>query len=174
MSRIDVVLAVVVGLFAIRGFWRGFAREIFALIGLVGGVAVAGTYYFDAAVMLPPEVPEIARPTIGFLGIFVAVLLAAKIVGLLVQRLLGLVLLSPLDRIGGVLFGAAKGVAVIALGVIVVRAVTPPHALERLCADSVLMRPLLEITDPGDAAATLRHLPDPLPAPAPTATATGV
>lgn len=174
MSRIDVVLAVVVGLFAMRGFWRGFAREIFALIGLVGGVAVAGTYYLDAAGMLPPEVPEIARPAIAFLAIFVAVLLAAKIVGILAQRLLGLVMLSPLDRIGGVLFGAAKGVAVIALGVIVVRAVTPPHALERVCADSVLMRPLLEITDTGDAAATLRHLPDPLPAPAPTSTATGV
>ena len=39
MNRIDVVLAVVLALFALRGFWRGFSREIFALIGLVGGVA---------------------------------------------------------------------------------------------------------------------------------------
>lgn len=170
MSRIDVVLAVVVGMFAIRGFWRGFAREIFALIGLVGGVAIAGAYYPDAAMMLPPEVPEIARPAIGFFGVFAAVALAAKLVGLLVQRLLGLVLLSPLDRIGGILFGAAKGAALIALGVIVVRAITPPHALERACADSVLMRPLLELTDDGNAASVLRRLPDPVPAPTPTAT----
>jgi membrane protein required for colicin V production len=173
MSRIDVVLAVVVGMFAIRGFQRGFSREIFALIGLMGGVAVAGAYYPDAALMLPPEVPEIARPAIAFLGLFVAVWLAAKLVGLLVQRLLGLVMLSPLDRIGGIVFGAAKGVALIALGVIVVRTVTPPNALERACADSVLMRPLLEFTDDGGAAATLRRLPA-LPVPAPTPTATGV
>lgn len=170
MSRIDVVLAVVVGLFAVRGFWRGFAREIFALIGLVGGVAIAGAYYPDAAMMLPPEVPDIARPAIAFLGLFVGVALAAKLVGLLVQRLLGLVLLSPLDRIGGILFGAAKGVALIALGIIVVRAVTPPHALDRACADSVLMRPLLDLTDDGNAASVLRRLPDPVPAPTPTAT----
>lgn len=174
MSRIDVVLVIVVGLFAIRGFWRGFTREIFALIGLVGGVAVAGAYYPDAAVMLPPEVPEIARPAIGFLGVFVAVALAAKLVGLVVQRILGFVLLSPLDRLGGILFGAAKGLALIALGVIVVRAVTPPHALERACADSVLMKPLLDLTDDGVAAPPVRRLPDPIAAPEPTATPTGV
>ena len=40
MNRIDVVLAVVLALFALRGFQRGFSREIFSLIGLVGGVVV--------------------------------------------------------------------------------------------------------------------------------------
>lgn len=169
MSRIDVVLAVVLALFALRGFWRGFAREIFALIGLVGGVAVAGAYHPDAALMLPPEVPDIARPGVAFLGIFVVVALAAKLAGFLVQRLLGLVMLSPLDRLGGIVFGAAKGAALVTLGVIVVRAITPPDALERACADSVLMQPILELTDDGGTAAALRHLPDPLPSPSPKA-----
>lgn len=169
MSRIDVVLAVVLALFALRGFWRGFAREIFALIGLVGGVAVAGAYYPDAALMLPPEVPDIARPAVAFLGIFVVVALAAKLAGLLVQRLFGLVMLSPLDRLGGVVFGAAKGAALVTLGVIVVRAITPPDALERACVDSVLMQPILELTDDRGAAAALRRLPGPQPSPSPKA-----
>ncbi|MCC6765994.1 MAG: CvpA family protein [Deltaproteobacteria bacterium] len=174
MSRIDVVLAVVLALFALRGFWRGFSREVFALIGLVGGVAAAGVYYPDGVAMLPPEVPEIARPALAFLGIFLAVALAAKLAGLLVQRLLGLVLLSPLDRLGGVVFGAAKGAAVLTLGVIVVRAITPPDAIERACADSVLMQPILEITDDGHAAPPPRHLPDPLPQSSPSPAAEGV
>jgi membrane protein required for colicin V production len=176
VSRIDVVLAVVLALFALRGFFRGFSREIFALIGLVGGVAVAAAYYPDGALMLPPEVPEIARPALAFVGIFLAVALAAKLVGLVVQRLLGLVLLSPLDRLGGIVFGAAKGAALITLGVVVVRAITPPDAIERACADSVLMRPILELTDDGHAAAAVRRLPEPLPLPSssPSPTATGV
>ena len=165
MNRIDVVLAVVLALFALRGFQRGFSREIFALIGLVGGVAVAAATFADAVPMLPPEVPEIARPAIAFAGIFLAVALAAKLVGLLVHRLLGLVMLSPLDRVAGIVFGAAKGVALLAMGVYVVRAVTPPNALERACADSVLMRPLLEFTDDGRARTAVRTLPDPLPLP---------
>jgi len=173
VNRIDVVLAVVLALFALRGFQRGFSREIFSLIGLVGGVAVATATYGDAAVMLPPEVPEIARPAVAFLAIFAAVALAAKLAGTLLHYLLGLTMLSPLDRIGGVLFGAAKGAALITLGVIVVRAVTPPNALERVCAGSVLMRPLLEFTDDGRAAAAARTLGNPLPLPAPSPSVAG-
>ena len=164
MNRIDVVLAVVLALFALRGFQRGFSREIFSLVGLVGGVAMAKATFADVAMMLPPNVPEIARPTVAFAGIFLAVVLAAKVAGMLVHRVLGLVRLSPLDRAAGILFGAAKGAAVIAMGVFVVRAVTPTNALERACADSVLMRPLLEFTKAGRDA-TARTLPDPIPSP---------
>jgi membrane protein required for colicin V production len=169
VNRIDVVLAVVLALFALRGFQRGFSREIFALIGLVGGVAVAAGTYADAAVMLPPEVPEIVRPAVAFVGIFFAVALAAKLAGILVQRMLGLVMLTPLDRAAGVLFGAAKGAAVLAMGVVVVRAITPPLALERACADSVLMRPILELTADPRAVDAARVLREPGPAPSPTA-----
>jgi len=165
VNRIDVVLAVLLALFALRGFQRGFSREIFALIGLVGGVAVAGALYADAALQLPPEVPDIARPAVAFVGIFLGVALAAKLVGMVVHRVLGLVLLSPLDRLGGIVFGVAKGAAVVTLGVIVVRALTPANALERAAAGSVLLQPILELTDDGHAAAAARSLPDPVPSP---------
>ncbi len=165
MNRIDVVLAVILALFALRGFQRGFSREIFALIGLVGGVAAAAAMYADAAVMLPPEVPDMIRPALAFGGIFVGVALLAKLVGMLVHRVLGLTLLSPLDRIGGILFGAAKGVALVVMAVAVVRAVTPPNALARACADSVLMQPILEITDDGRGTVDERRLPAPAPVP---------
>jgi membrane protein required for colicin V production len=173
VNRIDVVLAVVLALFALRGFQRGFSREIFALLGLVGGVAAAAALYADAAVMLPPEVPDIVRPALAFAGIFLGVALAAKLVGMLVHRLLGLTLLSPLDRVAGILFGAAKGAAMLVMAVAVVRAVTPPHALERACAGSVLMRPLLEITDDGAGTTAARTLPDPVPAASPVTTVGG-
>lgn len=174
MNRIDVVLAVVLALFALRGFQRGFSREVFSLIGLVGGVAIANAGLADAVEMLPPDVPSIARPTIAFAGVFLAVVVAAKLAGLLVHRALGLVRLSPLDRVAGIVFGAAKGAAVLAMGVYLVRAVTPEHALERASSGSVLMPPLLELTDAGREAA-VRSLPDPIsvPSPSPAATGTG-
>jgi membrane protein required for colicin V production len=168
VSRIDVGLAVILALFALRGFQRGFSRELFALIGLIGGVAIAGAHYADAAVMLPPEVPDIVRPAVAFAGIFLGVALAAKLAGMLLHRLLGLTLLSPLDRIAGIFFGAAKGAAIITLGVMVVRAITPPKALEKVCADSVLMQPVLAFTDDGRAAEVQRTLPMPVPSRAAT------
>jgi hypothetical protein len=80
-------------------------------------------------------------------------------------------LLSPLVRVAGIVFGAAKGAVLITLGTSVVRALTPPNALEKLCADSVLMQPVLEFTDDGRAAEAARTLGHPgLPAPSPPAT----
>jgi membrane protein required for colicin V production len=169
VNRIDLVLAVVLALFALRGLQRGFSREFFALVGLVGGVALAAGTNVEAASMLPPSVPEIGRPFVAFAVVFLAVALAAKLAGMLVHRTLGAIALSPLDRAAGAVFGAAKGVALVALGLVVVRAVTPPNALDRAFADSVLMKPLLEITQDGhDPAAPARRLPDPVFAPSPT------
>src|SRR5262245_30335388 len=83
VDRIDVVLAVFLALFAIRGFWRGFSRELFALIGLVGGVAAAIGNQSRVAEMLPPSVPDIGRPLVAFVAIFLAVYLGAKVAGAL-------------------------------------------------------------------------------------------
>ena len=169
MNRIDLVVGVVLALFALRGLQRGFSREFFAVVGLVGGVALAASTNVEAAQMLPPSVPEIGRPFVAFAVVFLAVALAAKLAGMLVHRALGAIALSPIDRAAGAVFGAAKGVVLIGLGLIVVRAITPPTALDRAFADSVLLRPLLEFTQDGhDPAATERRLPDPVFAPSPT------
>ena len=172
MNRIDVVFAVVLALFALRGFQRGFSREIFSLVGLVGGVAIAGATFADVVERLPPDVPTIARPTVAFVGIFLAVALAAKLVGLFVHRALGLAMLSPLDRAAGILFGAAKGAVVLAIGVFLIHAVTPLHALERATSGSMLMPPLLELTNDGRDAVE-RSLPDPISVPSSSPSAAG-
>lgn len=169
MNRIDLVLAIVLALFALRGLQRGFSREFFAVVGLVGGAALAAGTNVEAAQMLPPSVPDIGRPVVAFVAVFAAVALAAKLAGVLVHRALGAIALSPVDRVAGALFGAAKGVVLVGLGLIVVRAVTPPNAIDRAFAESVLLQPLLELTQDGyGPAANERRLPDPVFAPSPT------
>jgi len=165
VNRIDVVLAIFLALFALRGFGRGFSRELFALIGLVGGLAAAVTTYAQAAEMLPPDVPEIGRPALAFVGVFLGVYVAAKLAGLLVNRVLGIVLLSTLDRCVGALFGAVKGVALVTIALLVARNLAPPATLERVLGTSVLMRPLLQITAEAHDAATAGRLPDPVASP---------
>jgi membrane protein required for colicin V production len=155
VNRIDVVLAVLLALFALRGFFRGFARELFALLGLVGGVALALTRYAEAAEMLPPSVPPDLRPVLAFLILFFAVVLAARLVGALVRYLLGMVLLSPLDRLAGAVFGAAKGVAIVGGLLMLLRAIAPSATIERALGESVVMRSIMQVVGEGrDAAAT--------------------
>lgn len=155
MNRIDVVLAVLLGLFALRGLFRGFARELFALLGLIGGVALAVGMYAEVAEMLPPAVPRDLRPFVAFVVLFGAVVLAARLLGALVHYLLGIVWLSPADRVAGALFGAAKGAALVGCVVMLMRTYAPSASIERALGESVVMRAILQVIGEGrDAAAT--------------------
>ncbi len=145
MNRIDVVLTIVLALFAIRGFWRGFSREFFGFIGLIGGIAVAAATYAAAANMLPASVPDRLRPIAGFAAVFFAVDLTAHLLGAIVTRLLGLFSLSPVDRLAGAVFGTAKGAMLAVIALLLVRAYTPLPELVAAVEASRLAGPLLSL-----------------------------
>ncbi len=125
MNRIDVVLAIVLALFAIRGFWRGFSREFFGFVGLIGGLAVAAATYTRAVEYVPASIPSSIRPIISFAAVFFAVDFLANVVGALVHRLLGILFLSPVNRIAGAVFGVAKGAAMAMIALLLMLAYTP-------------------------------------------------
>jgi membrane protein required for colicin V production len=125
VNRIDVVLAIVLLLFAARGFWRGFSREFFGFVGLIGGLAVAAASYASATAYLPDAVPDRLRPIAAFAAVFFAVDVLANVVGAIVHRLLGILFLSPVNRVAGAVFGVAKGAAMAMIALLLIRAYTP-------------------------------------------------
>lgn len=143
MNRLDVVLTIVLALFALRGFWRGFSREFFGLVGLIGGVAVAAAAYAVATRFVPEFVPVSGRPIVAFATIFFGVNLAANLVGLLLHAAIGALFLSPVNRLAGALFGAAKGAAIATIALLLVRAYTPLPSLLSQLEHSTLAPPLL-------------------------------
>jgi membrane protein required for colicin V production len=147
VNRIDVILAIVLAFFVIRGFWRGFSREFFGFIGLLGGLVVAAAAYGTVAASLPEAIPHGARPIVAFAVLFFAVNLAANLLGALVHHLLGLVFLSPVNRIAGAAFGAAKGAALLLVALLLVRAYVPMPALIGALERSRLARPLLAMAE---------------------------
>jgi membrane protein required for colicin V production len=125
VNRIDVVLAIVLVLFAARGFWRGFSREFFGFVGLIGGLAVAAASYAAATGYLPDAVPDRLRPIVAFAAVFFAVDFLANVVGALVHRLLGILFLSPVNRLAGAVFGVAKGATMAMIALLLMRAYMP-------------------------------------------------
>ncbi len=123
MTFPDVVIAVFVGAFLIRGCVRGFFRETFSVVAL--GIAILLTmqfsdlarsylsYFLDGSDRLDPFV----KPLI-FLGTWVvAAWFFRMMFGVLSIATPGL-----LSRLGGGLIGCAKGVFFIALGLVVFEA----------------------------------------------------
>lgn len=118
MNVVDAVLVVLLLVFAIRGFWRGFFRESFGLLGIVLGLAAALRLADGGAALLSRvgalPLPMTARLGVAFVGIFVLVDTALILTGLLFDRLLGSGVMRNLNRAGGALFGLAKGAALLA------------------------------------------------------------
>jgi membrane protein required for colicin V production len=121
VSWIDWVVVTVVALSLVVGLFRGFVREIVGLAGWIAAAMLATWYAEAVATQLPAAISEpVLRWAIGFVLVFLAVLVVASIVSLVVRRLMRAVGLGFADRMLGGAFGAVRGVAILVVAVLLV------------------------------------------------------
>jgi len=114
MNPMDIGIVAIVAVFLIRGFSRGIIKELVSLAGILGGLYLSLIYYKDAAALIEKWFPNFSYVNIvGFIMVFVAVLIGAAIMGSMVKYLASAVFLGGLDRMAGALFGAFKGILLI-------------------------------------------------------------
>lgn len=122
MNPLDWLLAALLVYSTIRAAMRGLVHELFALAGLLVGFVLACWYYRNVAEFLRGLVnSEPLADFCAFLLIASAAMIAATLVGTVIRRAATAVGLSPLDRLGGAAFGAARGLV---FGVALLLAVT--------------------------------------------------
>lgn len=123
----DGVAAAIVAISAILAYSRGFVREVMAILGWVGA-AVAAFYFAPSAQPLIMEIPYLRDIIAGscqlqILAAFAAVFAVALVVLSIFTPLFSAAVqesaIGPLDRGAGFLFGAARGVLLIIVALIV-------------------------------------------------------
>ena len=144
MNQLDVLLLVLLLPFVFRGYSRGLCREAFGLAGSIAGVLAAGAVGPAAAKMLVDErlAPPVAAQPLGWLAVFVGTWLVAALLGRIVERLASVLLLGGLNRFAGMLFGSAKGAALMGFTLLLIERAAPASAVSRKIAESELARPL--------------------------------
>ncbi len=119
MPIIDIIIAVALLVSIIVGFVRGFVKEAISIGTLV--IAIWATLYFGPAAgdvfESSIDTAEI-RLWVGRLIVFAIVLSAGGLLGWGISKLVRLSVLSGLDRLVGSLFGAVRGIIIVALLVI--------------------------------------------------------
>lgn len=107
----------VVGVFAVSlvvGAWRGLVREVLSILGWVIAFLAANLLAGPLGPAMPQAIPTPElRVAAAYVAVFVVSLIATALVSLLLSKIVKATGLGGVDRMLGVLFGAARGVLII-------------------------------------------------------------
>ncbi|MCH5336749.1 MAG: CvpA family protein [Campylobacter sp.] len=99
-------------LLGLKGILNGLIKEIFGLVGIIGGVFIASKYTNQAALFIQNTFYKIENESLasfaGFLAVLIIFWILCLLIGNILSKLIKLSGLSFLDRLGGFLFGGAK------------------------------------------------------------------
>lgn len=112
-TSFDVIVALLIALFLVRGAWIGFMRQLAAFLALVGSYWIAGHYNGE---IVPYVNGFVENPKLVFLISFGLLFLVSALVftllGKLLHRVMEITLLGWFDRLLGLMLGVVKGVVV--------------------------------------------------------------
>ena len=109
MNWLDIVILVVVAIVTFIGAKAGIIRSVLSLVGLIGGVILAGRFYALLAERLTFIQQENIAQVVAFAIILIGIMLIATLLGMLLTQLISAVRLGWVNHLGGAIFGLALG-----------------------------------------------------------------
>ncbi len=107
MNWVDIIIVIVLATGLVKGLANGFVRGIFGIAALVLGVVVAAGNYEQVTEVLFSrlQIGAQGQMILGFLVVFVVVLILVSVVGRIIAKALKLASLGWMDRLAGGLLG---------------------------------------------------------------------
>ena len=125
MATLDWIFVAVLAASFLVGAWRGLVYEVLSVMSWIAAFVLAQWLAPDAARWLPVQrAPEAGRYAMGFIAVFIAVVVAGALLAWLTKKLVQAVGLRPVDRTLGAAFGLIRG-AVLLMAVAVVINMSP-------------------------------------------------
>ena len=147
ISVLDIVFVLLITLFIIRCYLKGFVSELLSVAALILGVLASLFFYKNGGEYLRakfmPElklIPEIA----AFIALFLIVFITVKLLEVMLKGIIDSVRLSGVDRFLGIFFGLAQGLAVISL-ILFILQVQPLFDPSSILSDSFFAQLLLPL-----------------------------
>ncbi len=120
MNVVDIILILPVLWGGWAGFRKGLIIEVFTLLafalGIWGGIHLSD---WTSIQLQQAGVEGKYLPVIAFTATFAAVGAMVFFVGKAIQRMVKVVALKPIDKVGGAVFGAAKFLMILSVAVVI-------------------------------------------------------
>lgn len=125
MSWFDLLIIGIIVLSALISVIRGFVKESISLVTWIIAGVIAFRYFAPMSELLEPYVSApMVRSVTAFAILFICTLLVGAIVNFIMSQLVSKTGLSGTDKALGVVFGAARGVLIVTL-VVLLASLTP-------------------------------------------------
>jgi len=149
INYFDIIVAVIIVLLGLKGILNGFFKELFGLIGIVGGIFIASRFGDLVGQRLSDLVFHFSNQSAvsftGFLVTLIVFWIVMIILGQIFKKLSSMSGLGVFDRILGFIFGFGKFffiAAIIAFAINNVKALKP--TIDSTLSDSVLFPVLVK------------------------------
>ncbi len=119
-SFFDIFIAIIFVYFSVSGLMRGFCKEFFGLVGLIGGLWLAYTYHPVISSYLTLIDGEAWRTMGAYILIFLGANIAAGLAAVLLQSILTLAMLPWADKLAGCILGIAKATFLCSVVILIV------------------------------------------------------
>lgn len=107
----DIVVLALIVILGLKGLFRGLTKELFGLIGIVGGVFIASRLAKDIGYIANSIIPMQNDNTMLLVGFVVSIVVfwvLAYVLGIILEKIFSASGLGIFDRLFGFLFGAGK------------------------------------------------------------------
>lgn len=162
MTVFDYGVTAIVGLSILLGVIRGLVREVLSLAAWVVAFVAAGLFGGWLAYRLPEEIPTLElRLLAGYAAVFLVFLVLMSLAAVVASKLVKAAGLGLEDRVLGVAFGAARGMLIVTVLVLVAGLTSLPQ--HRAWRGALLSPPLealaMQVKQwlPGDVSHRIRY-----------------
>ncbi len=111
LNLFDIVVITLVTLLGLKGLFKGFIKEFFGLVGIVGGVFIASRVATDVGYFANSIIPIENENTLLLVGFVLSIVffwIVAYILGVIISKVFVLSGLGIMDKFFGFVFGSGK------------------------------------------------------------------
>lgn len=142
---LDILLVIILGFCLIRGVFRGLIKELASIVGVLGGLYTAYTYYPLIAKMLSRWLTNQNYLNIfSCLLIFGMVCIIISVIGVMIKYFMNIMFIGWTDRICGAFLGAVKGILIVAALILILTSFLPKNA--PILKDSLVARYIMTVS----------------------------